>query len=58
MPFVIGLVIIATIIYFAFVSRPGDTRRDALKKIAQTVAALVIVLLVALIFFITGHRGG
>jgi multisubunit Na+/H+ antiporter MnhB subunit len=58
MPFIVGLIIVAAIIYFAFIMKPGDTRRDALKKIAQTVLVLVIVLVVAFIFFITRHKGG
>lgn len=56
MPFLIGLIIIATVIYFAFVSRASDTRRDALKKIGQTVVVLLMTALMALLFFITCHR--
>lgn len=58
MPFMLGMVMVAAVIYFACMSRPGDTRWDALKKIAQIVVVLLVVLLVAFIFFITGHRGG
>jgi hypothetical protein len=56
MPFIVGLVIVAAVIYFAFISRPGDTRREAFKKIAQTVVVLLMTGLLALLFIITCHR--
>lgn len=55
MLFIIGLVIVAVIIYFAFIRDENDTQEQTFKKIARTIIALFVVIVIAFIILMATY---
>jgi hypothetical protein len=49
MPYIVGFVIVAGIIYWAFIRKETDTEEQTIKKIAQTAIVLFVVVVIALL---------
>lgn len=52
MHFLIGLIIVAIIIYIAFIRKETDTDEESLKKVAQT--AIVLAIICAILVLLSG----
>jgi hypothetical protein len=48
MHFIIGLIVVAIIIYAAFLRKPGESDEETFKKIAQTVVIVFILLVLGI----------
>jgi len=52
MHFIIGLIVVAIIIYAAFLRKPGESDEETFKKIAQTVVIVFVLLVIGIIVII------
>lgn len=55
MHFLIGLVAVAAVIYFAFVRNPDDTAEQAIVKIARVVMFFLVIIAILVILLLNGY---